>query len=1037
VLSRFFIDRPIFAIVISIIIVVAGLVAFTKLPVAQYPEISPPTVQVSANYPGANAKVVSETVAQPIELQVNGVEGMLYMSSTCSANGGYSLTVTFEVGTDLDMAAVMVQNRVAIAEPMLPEEVKRLGVTTKKRSTNSVLYVMLISPDQRYDELFLCNYATLRVKDELARLKGVGEVVTFGAGDYSMRIWLDPEKLRSRNLTTNDVVAAIREQNVQVAAGQIGQPPAPKGQDFQFTINTLGRLESVRQFEDIIVKTAPGGRITRTKDVARVELGSHIYDLSGQLNGRPTTILGIYQLPGANALEVGQRVKAKMAELSKAFPEGLEYEIPFDVTRFVTASVHEVNVTLFIAAILVFFTVFLFLQDWRATLIPAATIPVSLIGTFAVMAALGISINMVSLFGIVLAIGIVVDDAIVVVENTVRNIDDSGLPAREATLKAMEEVTGPIIATTPVLLAVFLPTAFLGGITGQLYRQFALTIATATIFSAANALILSPTLSAILLRPTKGRRNLFFRGFNWTFGHSQTLYQKVMGIVVRKSAVMFLVFLALSGVSFWGFTSLQRGFLPTEDQGYVLVTIQLPDAASRERTLEVVAKIDKKLAAIEGIRDWLTIPGYSLLEGAVLSNAAAMWVIFDPWEERNGPELSQDAILARLWRDFSDIQEANIYAFVPPAIMGLGRMGGFQMELQDRGGADLAALQQITHEMAQDANAQSALKNVYSTFRANVPQLFAQVDRTQAKTLGIPLSSVFDTLQAYLGSVYVNDFNKFGRTYQVKVQAEARFRAGIEDIRQLEVRNSRGEMIPLGTLVSVNETLGPQVITRYNMYPAASINGAEAEGYSSGQAISLMEKIASAKLPPSIGFEWTGMSFQEKATAGQAGFVFSLAVVFVYLVLCALYESWTVPLAVVLTVPLALLGTVVAVVLRGLDVNVFTQIGVVLLIALVCKTAILIVEFAKNKRESGQDIVASALEAARLRFRPILMTAFTTIFGVSPLVLASGAGAAGRQALGTAVFGGMIAAMVLSVLFVPVFYVSIQRLREHLQPRKR
>ena len=617
--------------------------------------------------------------------------------------------------------------------------------------------------------------------------------------------------------------------------GKSDNPRRQKARTSSTQSTHLGRLENVKQFEDIIIKTAPGRRITRVKDVARVDLGAHAYDFSGRLNGRPTTIIGIYQLPGANALEVGKRVKAKIAQLSKAFPEGLEYEIPFDTTRFVTASIREVIETLFIAALLVFITVYIFLQDWRATLIPAATIPVSLIGTFAVMASLGISINMLSLFGIVLAIGIVVDDSIVVVENTVRNIDDSGLLPREATLKAMEEVTGPIIATTPVLLAVFLPTAFLGGITGQLYRQFALTIATATVFSATNALILSPALSAILLRPTKRRSRIFFRGFNWTFDQSQRLYKKIVVGMVRRAGIMFILFLALAGLAFWGFTSLPRGFLPIEDQGYVLVTVQLPDAASLERTLEVLAKVDKRLSAMEGISDWLAIPGYSLLDGAVSSNAAAMWIIFDPWEKRKKPELSLEAILDSLWQEFASIQEANIFAFVPPAIMGLGRMGGFQMQLQDRGGVGLAALQQMTYEMAQDANAQSVLENVYTTFRANVPQLFAEVDRTQAKTLDIPLSSVFGTLQAYLGSVYVNDFNKFGRTYQVKVQAEAQFRARIEDIRQLEVRNTHGKMIPLGTLVSVDETLGPQFITRYNMYPAASISGGAAAGYSSAR----------------------------------------------------------------------------------------------------------------------------------------------------------------------------------------------------------
>lgn len=1034
--SRFFINRPIFAAVISLIIVVAGLVTLISLPVAQYPEITPPTVRVSAIYPGANAKVVAETVAQPIEEQVNGVEGMLYMSSTCAGNGEYSLTVSFEVGTDLDMAAILVQNRVAIAESMLPEEVQRLGITTKKQSTNTVLFVTLISPNHQYDDLFLSNYATLRVKDELARLDGVGEVFIFGAGNYSMRVWLDPEKLRARNLTTNDVVAAIREQNIQVAAGQIGQPPAPEGQDFQYTINTLGRLEEVGQFEDIIIKTS-GDRITRIKDVARVELGAYVYDISAQLTGNPTVALGIYQLPGANALEVGQRVKEKMAQLSKAFPEGITYEIPFDVTLFVEASIIEVVKTLFIAALLVFLTIFVFLQDWRATLIPAATIPVSLIGTFAVMASLGVSINMMSLFAIVLAIGIVVDDAIVVVENTVRNIDENGLSPKEATLRAMEEVTSPIIATTLVLLAVFIPTAFLGGITGQLYRQFGLTIAMATAFSSINALTLSPALCALLLRPSPARRNPLSRAFNWTFAKTQTLYRRMLGSMVRRAGMMIFVFLLLSLISFWGFGVLPKGFLPTEDQGYAILAVQLPDSASRERTQRVVKMIDERLAAIDGIKDWVSVSGFSIMENAVSSNAAAVWIIFDFWDERTSPEKSQEAILARLWQDLYSIQEANIFAFLPPAIMGLGEMGGFQMQLQDRAGAGLSALEQVAQEIALDANAQKGLEGVYTMFRANVPQLFAEVDRTQAKTLDIPLSSVFDTLQAYLGSVYVNDFNKFGRTYQVKVQADARFRANINDIRQLEVRNSRGEMIPLGTLLSVDETLGPQIITRYNMYPSASISGSAGEGYSSGQALKLMEDMAGAKLPPSMGFEWTGMSFQEKATGGQTTFIFALAVVFVYLVLSAQYESWTIPMAVILSVPLALLGTVMAVAIRGLDVNVYTQIGVVLLIALVCKTAILIVEFAKSKRESGEDISEAALEAARLRFRPILMTAFTFILGVSPLVIATGAGAASRQALGTAVFGGMIAATVLLVFFVPVFYSVIQKISERLRPKKR
>ncbi len=1034
--SRFFIDRPIFAAVVSIIIVLAGVVTFRALPVAMYPETSPPTVMVVATYPGASAQVLADTVAQPIEDSVNGVEEMLYMSSACSNDGQYMLTVTFEVGTDLDMAAVRVQNRVAIAEAMLPAEVRQQGVITIKRSTNIVLIATLTSSIDRYDELFLSNYATLRVKDELSRLDGVGSVFVFGLGDYSMRIWLDPNKLEARNLTTNDVVNALREQNVQVAAGQIGQPPAPQGQDFQYTINTLGRLESVEQFEDIIVKTAAGGRFTRLKDVARIELGSQNYNISAQLDGKPTVALAIFQTPVANSLQVAEQVRAKMTQLSENFPEGLEYQIPMNTTRFITYSINEIITTLFIAVILVFITILVFLQDWRATLIPAATIPVSLIGTFAVMGLLGFSINTLSLFGIVLAIGIVVDDAIVVVENTVRNMDTFRLNPKEAIIRAMGEVTGPIIATTLVMLAVFVPTAFLGGITGQLYRQFALTIATATTFSALNALTLSPALCAILLRPTPKHRNWFTRAFNWTFVRATTLYQHTVGTMVRRAVAMMLVFGVLAGATYLGFINLPTGFVPTEDQGFALVSVQLPDAASVERTLEVVDKLNERVGSMEGIEHWVSVPGYSLLDGAVASNTATLFVSFDPWDERTGPGLSQEALVARMWQEFSSIQEANIFPFIPPTIIGLGVSGGFEIQLQDRADVGLPALEQMAREMAQDANAQAGLENVYTTFRANVPQLFADVDRTKAKSLGIPLSSVFDTLQTYLGSAYVNDFNKFGRTYQVRVQAEPAFRARADDIKRLEVRNNQGEMVPLGTLISVKDTLGPQFIKRYNMYPAAAINGKAAPGYSSGQALTLMEQMAKAKLPASMGFEWTGMSYQEKAVGGQAFFIFGLAALFAYLVLCAQYESWSISFAVVLAVPLALLGTVVALLMRGMDVNVYTQIGMVLLIGLASKTAILIVEFARDIHASGKGIIESAMEAATIRFRPVLMTAFTFILGVFPLVIASGAGSTSRQAVGTAVFGGMIAATVLGVLFVPVFYVAIQRFSEWTRPRK-
>jgi HAE1 family hydrophobic/amphiphilic exporter-1 len=1034
--SRFFIKRPIFAAVLSIVIIISGLVTLRSLPIAQYPEIAPPTVQVRAIYPGASAAVLADTVAQPIEEQVNGTEGMLYMSSTSTNNGEYLLTVTFEVGIDLDMAQVLVQNRVSQAEALLPETVQRIGLSVEKQSNNILLFAALTSPGQRYDALYLSNYASLRLKDELSRLEGVGAVMIFGASDYSMRIWLNPDQLKARGLTTSDVINAVREQNVQVAAGQIGQSPTEGRQDFQFAINVRGRLEDVAEFEKIVVKALPGGRMIRVKDVARVELGAQTYDMSSQTGGRDCAAIGIFLQPGANALETAQRIKDRMAELEAAFPPGLAYEIPFDTTIFVKASIDEVAQTLLIAVLLVFVTVLVFLQNWRATLIPAATIPVSLIGTFAAMAALDVSINMLSLFGLVLAIGVVVDDAIVVVENASRNINDTGLDPKEATIKAMEEVSGPIIATTLVLLAVFVPTAFLGGITGQLYRQFALTIATATVFSSINALTLSPALSAILLRPTSRRSNILARGFNWVFGKAQTGYERTIASLIRRGAVMVVMFAVLTGAAFYGFDSRPKGFVPSEDQGWAMYSIQLPDAASSQRTLDVVNKVNQRLAEMPGILTWVAVPGYSLMDGAVTSNAAAIWTVFDPYEERLPAGLTQEAILGRMWEAVADIQEALIFAFTPPPIMGLGTAGGFEMQVQDRNNLGLHTLQAMTTEVTNAAFAHPKIQMAYSTFRANVPQLQAQVDRSQTKSMGISLSNVFDTLQATMGSVYVNDFNKFGRTYQVRVQADAPYRAGVDDILRLEVRSDRGDMVPLGAVVAVSETLGPQIITRYNMYPSAKISGQGTINTSSGEAMTIMEKLAGEKLPASMGYQWTGMSFQEKAAAGQTFLVFILAVLFVYLVLCAQYESWSLPLAVILAVPLGLLGTVAAVWFRDMEINVYSQIGIVLLIALTCKTAILIAEFAKTEHEAGRTILDAALKAARLRFRPILMTAFTFILGVVPLVVATGAGAAGRRALGTAVFGGMIAATLLLVFFVPLFYVLVQKAAERLGRKK-
>jgi len=929
---------------------------------------------------------------------------------------------------------VLVQNRVATAVPLLPEEVQRQGITTRKQSTDIILFVVLTSPDGRYDDLYLSNYATLRLRDELSRVDGVGDVNVFGAGQYSMRVWLDPQRLETRSLTAGDVVAAIREQNVQVAAGQLGQPPAPDTQDFQLTVNTLGRLTDVEQFEDIVVKTE-GARVTRLRNVARVELGGQVYDVFFQKNGKPSGGVAVFQLPGANALQVADQVRATMERLKPSFPEGLTYDIPFDTTRFVRQAIHEVYRTLFEAGALVLIVILLFLQDWRAVLVPATTVPVTIIGAFAGMAAVGFSVNLLTLFGLVLAIGIVVDDAIVIVENAAHHIE-RGLNPRDATIQAMDEVTGPVIGITLVLMAVFLPTAFLGGITGQLYRQFALTIAITALISAVNALTLKPAQCAVYLRPAMGPRNAFFRAFNRIYARAEHAYVRLIGAMVGRPGRTMVTFLALIAVTFWGFTSLPTGFLPVEDQGYVIAGIRLPDAASQARTRRAVEQVNQIIAELPGVADWTSVGGRSVLDNTVASNAATFYVIFEPWEERTDPSLSQDAILANLRQRLSEIQEASSFAFAPPSIRGLGVAGGFQMQLQDRGGVGLPALQQMVDEMVRDGDAQSGLAALNSTFRAGVPQLFADVDRVKARSLAIPLTGVFDTLQAYLGSTYVNDFNLFGRTYQVRAQAEPAFRLTPQDITRLRVRNAEGRMVPLGTLVDVRDTIGPQIINRYNLYPSAAITGEAAPGHSSGQALALMEQMAASKLPQSMGYEWTAISYQEKAVDGEAFLIFGLAVLLVFLVLAAQYESWTNPLAVVLVVPLALLGTVIAVAIGGMDNNVYTQIGIVLLITLASKNAILIVEFAREQRARGKSVAEAAVEAARLRFRPILMTSFAFIFGVSPLVIADGAGAASRRALGTAVFGGMLTSTFLAVLFVPVFYVVVQGLSEHWAARR-
>jgi len=1033
--SLFFIKRPIFATVIAIITVLVGVVALETLPIAQFPPITPPTVKVSAVYPGADARTVAETVGTIIEQQVNGVENMLYMSSNSSNDGSYSLVVTFEVGTDTDIAQVQVQNRVSIALPQLPEEVKRQGVTTLKSSPSILFVITLVSPDGQYDDLFLSNYAILRVVDELKRINGVGDVTLFGAGDYSMRVWLDPERLKARDLTTMDVLSAIQAQNIQVAAGQIGAPPAPPGTQFQYTVNTRGRFTSAEEFEDIILRTV-GTRIVRLGDVARIEVGAKAYDMYCEMEGQPAAGIAVYQLPDANALNLAKRIRAKMEELKRAFPEGLDYAIPFDTTKFINASIHEVYQTLVEAGILVFLVIFIFLQDWRATLIPGITIPVCLIGTFAFLAALGYSINMLTLFGMVLAIGIVVDDAILVVENVWHHMETEGLETKEATAIAMKEIGGPIVAVTLVLFSVFLPAAFLPGITGQMYRQFALTIAAATGLSAVNALTLSPAMCGVFLRKPREKRFILFRAFNWTYQKSENFYSRVLKSFVRRSALVMVAYIVLAVGTGKGFVSLPTGFLPTEDQGYCFVVAQLPDAASQQRTRRVTDRINEILAETPGVSDYTVVGGLSIIDNTKSSNAASVFVTYLPWEERFKAGITQEKIINHLYREFFPIQEAVVFPLIPPAITGLGNVGGFQLQLQDRGGVGIEALQEAANTLIREGNSQGGLVGLNTTFRSSVPQLYVDIDRTKVMSLNIPIQSVFDTLQAYLGSAYANDVVLFGRTYQVRTQAEARFRARASDIRRLEVRNTEGSMIPLGTVADVREVLGPQVVNRYNLYPSAAITGNPAPGLSSGQALLRMEDLADANLPQSMGYEWTGMSFQERRLGSEAIMVFALAVVLVLLVLAAQYESWTNPVAVVLVVPLALLGTVIALASRGFDNNVYAQIGFVLIISLASKNAILIVEFARELRAKGKGLRESAVEAGRLRFRPILMTSFSFILGIVPLVVASGAGAVSRQSLGTTVFGGMIAGTILAVLFVPVFFVVFQGLSEWMARRK-
>ena len=1031
-ISKFFIERPILANVIAILIVVIGAVAVFGLPVAQYPDVVPPTVSVTTRYPGASAQTVINTVALPIEQEVNGVDGMIYMQSFAAADGSYSLTVTFKIGTDLNFAQILVQNRVSTALASLPDAVQSQGVKVEKKSTSILQIIALSSPGNRFDSLYMSNYATISLKDEISRLPGVGNVTVFGAGQYAMRVWLDPEKMKARDLTVSDVTNALKQQNVQVTAGQIGTPPSPANVAFQYTLNVAGRLDDPTQFANVVVKTGSNGQLTRVSDIGRVELGAQTYSQVFKLDDKSAAGLAVFLAPGANALNVATEVTKRMTGLRKNFPQGLTYSIPFDTTVFVKASIEEVYKTLFEATILVLIVILVFLQDWRAMLVPATTVPVTIIGAFAAMWALGFTVNFATLFAIVLAIGIVVDDAIIVVEGAAHNID-KGMNGPQAAIAAMNVLLGPIVGITLVLLAVFLPASFLPGLTGQMYAQFALVIAATALISAINAVTLKPTQCALWLRPTVpvAQRNFFYRGFDAAYLWFEGLYARFMTRLVRHAGLMSLLGLAIIVATVYGFSRIPTGFIPYEDQGYMLSIVQLPDGASLARTQKALDHVSELARKTPGVKEVITIAGVSPLDNnSSLSSSGVAYIMLKDWAER-GRALGLRQMLTSLNGAMSTVEEAEVRVLPPPPIQGVGFAAGFTMQINlEDGSSDYSKLARIVRTTVSDAASQSAIQMALTSFRAETPQFTVDLDRVKAQSLHVNVNDVFNALAGYLGSSYVNQFNKFGRTFQVFVQAGPDYRQRLEDIDQLTVRNSEGSMVPLGTLVSIKPAMGPSLISLYNLYPSATVIGLPRQGYSSGQTMQLMDQIAAKTFPPHVSSLWSAMSYQENLVGNQMYMVFAMALLLVYLVLAGQYESWYRPLAVLFAVPIALLGPVAALSVLHIDNNLYTQIGIVLLIALSAKNAILIVEFARELREGSKPIAEAAVEAARARFRPILMTSFAFILGVLPLVLATGAGASARASIGIAVFTGMLASTCIAILFVPSFYVIVQRFEE-------